>query len=68
MYNVFKQLGNGEFIQVASRDELEEAVQLVNGLNAHWSGEYEVRESHFQAVSYVVKLSIERDVKLEIAT
>lgn len=68
MYSVFKQLGNGEFVQVASRDKLEEAVQLVNGLGSEWPGEYEVRESHFQTVRYAIKLSIDRDVKLEIAT
>jgi hypothetical protein len=30
---------------VASRDELEEAVQLVESLNEAWPGGYEVRES-----------------------
>ena len=29
MYSVFVQLGDGEFLPVASRDELEQAVQLV---------------------------------------
>jgi hypothetical protein len=44
VYSVFKQLGNGEFEHVASRDELEQAVQLVEALNAHWPGEYVVRD------------------------
>jgi hypothetical protein len=52
MYTAFKQLQNGEFIQVASRYQLEEAVQLVNSLNAAWPGEYEVRESDTKAVRY----------------
>jgi LPS sulfotransferase NodH len=45
VYSVFKQLGNGEFLHVASRDELEQAVQLVEALNTHWPGEYVVRDS-----------------------
>lgn len=45
MYNVLKQLENGEFVHVASRDELEQAVQLAQSLNVHWPGEYEVRDS-----------------------
>jgi hypothetical protein len=52
VYTAFKQLENGEFIQVASRDQLEEAVQLVDLLNAAWPGEYEVRESDTKAVRY----------------
>jgi len=42
---VFRQLENGEFVHVAARDELEQAVQLVEALNAHWPGEYVVRDS-----------------------
>jgi hypothetical protein len=42
---VFRQLENGEYIQIASREELEQAVQLVEALNAHWPGEYRVRDS-----------------------
>jgi hypothetical protein len=45
VYTVFKQLENGEFVHVAIRDELEQAVQLVEALNAHWPGEYVVRDS-----------------------
>jgi len=45
VYSVFRQLGNGEFLHVASRDELEQAVQLVEAFNAHWPGEYVVRDS-----------------------
>jgi hypothetical protein len=46
MYSVLKQLESGEFVQVASRDELEQAVRLAHALNAEWPGEYEVRDSH----------------------
>ena len=45
VYSVFRLLGNGEFLHVASRDELEDAVQLVKAFNAHWPGEYIVRDS-----------------------
>ncbi len=45
MYSVFKQLGNGEFVHIASRDEFEQAMQLVEVLNGHWPGEYVVRDS-----------------------
>lgn len=45
MYNVFVQLGDGEFLHVASRDDLEEAVQLMGTLKAYWPQEYAVRDS-----------------------
>ena len=45
MYSVFKQFENGEFLHVASRDELEQAVQLVGAFKVHWPGEYAVRDS-----------------------
>ena len=45
MYSVFVQLGDGEFLHVASRDELEQAVQLVEALKASWPHEYVVRDS-----------------------
>jgi len=50
MYNVLKQLENGEFVHVASRDNLEQAVQLAESLNAEWPGDYEVRDSHSEIV------------------
>ena len=46
MYSVLKQIENGEFVHVAFRDELEQAVKLAHVLNAEWPGEYEVRDSH----------------------
>ncbi len=45
MYRVFKRLENGELEHVAFRDELEQAVQLVETLSAQWPGEYAVRDS-----------------------
>jgi len=53
MYSVLKQLENGEFVHVASRDDLQQAFQLAQSLNVHWPGEYEIRDSH----SEVVRLS-----------
>ena len=44
MYSVFKQLQNGDFVLVGSRGSLEQAMQLVQALKAHWPGVYEVRE------------------------
>ena len=45
MYRVFRQLENGEFVHVGSRDELEQAFQLVEELKVFWPGEYAVRDS-----------------------
>jgi len=44
MYTVFKQLEDGEFANVATRDEPEQAVQLVEALNALWPGKYIVQD------------------------
>jgi hypothetical protein len=57
MYSVFKQLGNGEFVQVATRDDLEQAIQLAQSLHAEWPGKYEVRDSHAQTVRYTFSAS-----------
>ena len=45
MYCVLVQLDNGELRVVASRDDLEEAVQLIEELNAYWPRTYFVRDS-----------------------
>jgi len=45
MYSVFTKLGDGEFLFVASREELEQASQLVQELNVSWPHEYVVRDS-----------------------
>lgn len=66
MFIVFKQLENGEFERVASRDKIAEAVKLLQGLNIHWPGEYEVRDSDTGAVRYI--LSAAGQGKAEFAT
>jgi hypothetical protein len=64
MYSVFKQLENGEFVHVASRDELGQAVNLAHALNAEWPGEYEVRDSHTALVRLMGSSARESDHQL----
>jgi hypothetical protein len=45
MYCVFVQLGDGEFLYVASRDDFRGAVELVEGFKAHWPHNYVVLNS-----------------------
>jgi hypothetical protein len=52
MYSVFTKLGDGKLLFVASREDLEQAAQLVRELsavvqelNANWPNEYVVRDS-----------------------
>lgn len=45
MFRVFTRLGDGEFIFVASRDQLGQAMQLVQDLNTNWPQEYVVRDA-----------------------
>jgi hypothetical protein len=45
MYSVFTKLNDGEFLFVASREELEQAERLIKGLGAHWPNEYVIRDS-----------------------
>jgi hypothetical protein len=45
VYSVFVQLGDGEFLHVASRDDLEQATQLAKELNSKWPQKYVVRDS-----------------------
>jgi hypothetical protein len=52
MYTVLKRLENGEFVHVASRDDLQQALQLAQSLNAHWPGEYEVRDSRSEVIRF----------------
>jgi len=51
MYSVFTKLGNGEFLFVASREELEQAAHFIQELNAYWPNEYVVRDSRGNDVS-----------------
>jgi hypothetical protein len=52
MYTVLKRLENGEFVHVASRDELQQALQLAQSLNVHWPGEYEVRDPRSEVIGF----------------
>ena len=46
MYSVFVKIGNGEFVFVASREDFQDAEQLVQDLNAAWPNEYIIRDSN----------------------
>jgi hypothetical protein len=50
MYRLFTKLGDGEFLYVASRDQLDEALQLSRDLNEFWPNEYLIRDSNDQEV------------------
>jgi hypothetical protein len=52
MYRVFRQLGNGELLHVASYDDFEQVVQLVKAFKAHWPGGYLVRDSEGNDVDH----------------
>jgi len=45
VYRVFRKVENHESLHVASRDELEQAVQLVRQLKALWPGQYVIKLS-----------------------
>jgi len=45
MYRVFVELEGGDSLFVAHREDLEEAIQLVEGLSAYWPRKYVVRDS-----------------------
>lgn len=49
---VLKQLEDGMFVKVASRDDIEEALHPAQSLNEHWPGNYEVRDSHSEVVRH----------------
>ena len=50
MYRLFTKLGDGEFLFVASRDQLDEALRLSQELNELWPNEYLIRDSNGQEV------------------
>jgi hypothetical protein len=52
MFTVLKRIENGEFVHVASRDDLQQALQLAQSLNVHWPGDYEVRDSRSEAIGF----------------
>jgi len=55
MYTVFTKLGDGEFLYIASRDKLEQAIQLAEKLNAGWPRKYVVRDSISNNVRWATK-------------
>lgn len=52
MYKVFTKLGDGEWMYVATREDLDQAVLLVESLNASWPREYVVRDSQGNGVTF----------------
>jgi hypothetical protein len=50
MFSVFASLEEGEFVFVASRKQLGQALQLVHEFNTHWLREYVVRDSEGKEV------------------
>jgi hypothetical protein len=61
MYRILAQLSDGEFMFVASRNELEEVRQLIEGLNAYWPKEYVVRDSQGNDVNLARYTRTERE-------
>ena len=45
MYHVFAQVVNDESLPLSNHDEIKEAVQLVQELNAEWNMEFIIRDS-----------------------
>lgn len=64
MYTVFKQLENGEFVNVATRDDPEQAVQLVEELNALWPGKYIVQDPERNYVDLTRPTVISRECRV----
>ena len=50
MFSVLTRIGDGELIFVASRDRLEQAMQLAWDLNTSWPREYVIRDSEGKTV------------------
>jgi len=44
VYRIFKQTEDGEFVHVTIRQELEQAVLVVEAFNFQWPGRYAVRD------------------------
>ena len=59
MYRIFVQLDDREFVIVACRDELQEAVHLIEGLSNYWPREYVVRDSEGHDVDITRSIAIE---------
>lgn len=52
MFKLYARLGDGEFVFVASRNDLQGALQLAESLNASWPRQYEVRDSQGNGVNF----------------
>jgi hypothetical protein len=59
MYRVLVQLEEGELLHVASRNELEEAVQLIEGLNSYWPREYVVLDPEGNNIDFARYTALE---------
>jgi hypothetical protein len=45
VYNIYRELADGQQLWVASYDDLKQAKQLKESLNRHWPGDYLIQES-----------------------
>jgi hypothetical protein len=61
MYRIFAQLDDGQFLFVACRDELDVALELIEGLNAYWPREYVVRDSQGNDVDLTKYIATEAE-------
>ena len=52
MFKLYARLGDGEFVYVASRNNLQDALQLADALNASWPRQYEVRDAQGNGVNF----------------
>jgi hypothetical protein len=59
MYHVFVQIGRDDYVFVATREDLEQAVKLVEGLRTCWPREYVVRDSNGNQVDLAGYAAIE---------
>ncbi len=61
MFKLYARLGDGEFVYVASRNDLQESLQLADLLNASWPRQYEVRDAQGNAVNFLERQSVESE-------
>lgn len=69
MYRVFVQLDGGEYLFVAGREELEEALDLVEGLISYWPRKYVVRDPVGCDIDLITSIASEpeRDTALPLS-
>jgi hypothetical protein len=57
MYTIFAKLGDGELVFVASRDQVAQAVELMEQLKAYWPGnEYVLRDWDGRGIELVTAI------------